>query len=75
MRHSNDIDTSIPKPVACSRYPLLINNVDGLDFGVEYENSQLLKAQWKEVSHNFVLNAKGTVTAHRLYGVNKKSFM
>jgi hypothetical protein len=48
---------------------------DGLDFGVDYSTSDLLKAQWTEVSHNFVKNAKGTVKAHLLIGVNRDSVM
>lgn len=48
---------------------------DGLSFGIDYSTSDLLKAQWKDVSTNFVSNAKGTVTAHILLGVNKKSVM
>jgi hypothetical protein len=48
---------------------------DGLDFGVDYDTSDLLKAQWKQVSLNFVKNAKGTVTAHMLIGVNQKSVL
>jgi hypothetical protein len=48
---------------------------DGLDFGVDYSTSDLLKAQWTEVSHNFVKNAKGVVKAHLLIGVNHDSVM
>jgi hypothetical protein len=48
---------------------------DGLDFGVDYGTSDLLKAQWKQVSLNFVKNAHGTVHAHLLIGVNKKSVL
>jgi hypothetical protein len=48
---------------------------DGLDFGVKYHTSDLLKAQWTEVSRNYVMNAKGVVTAHVLIGVNYGSVM
>jgi len=48
---------------------------DGLDFGVDYNTSDLLKAQWKQVSLNFVKNAKGTVAAHMLIGVNRQSVL
>jgi len=48
---------------------------DGLNFGVDYDTSDLLKHQWKQVSLNFVKNAKGTVTAHMLIGVNQKSVL
>jgi len=48
---------------------------NGLDFGVNYFTSDLLANQWKQVSYNYVKNAKGTVTAHLLIGVNKESVL
>ncbi|MEX1030081.1 MAG: hypothetical protein WDZ91_08585 [Paenibacillaceae bacterium] len=48
---------------------------DGLDFGINYSTSKLLQAQWQQVSQNFISNAKGTIHAHILMGMNEQSVL